>query len=86
MSEPPRPMCLCQLSGAPVIRVVQEFAITRDDREPLFDDEGHENGWRCIPVRPEGPGWEIYDETSDRKTKWRRLIIVAVEQGEGLLS
>jgi hypothetical protein len=37
-------------------------------------------------VRPEGPGWEIYDSSSDKSTKWRRWIVVEVVPGEGLLS
>ena len=83
--QQPRPMCLCQLTGAPVVRIVQEIANTRDDRIP-FDVESFESGWRCIPVRPEGPGWEIYDSSSDKSTKWRRWIVVAFEPGEGPLS
>jgi hypothetical protein len=82
MTEQPRPMCLCQLSGAPIVRIVQEFAITRDHR--IFCEDN--SGWICCPVPPDGPGWEIFDSSSDRKTKWRRLIVVAIEPGEGVLS
>ena len=34
MSEQPRPMCLCQLSGAPIVRIVQEITQTADGKSP----------------------------------------------------
>jgi hypothetical protein len=36
-----------------------------------------DEGWRCIPVPPtEDPSWEIFDRGKDRKTGWRRVLIV----------
>jgi hypothetical protein len=59
-------------------RYVIEHAYTRDARVPISaDDLDMECGWRCIPIPPtDDPAWEIFDNSPDRKTGWRRLHLV----------
>ena len=59
-------------------RLIVETAITRDLKVDEVDANGFSVGWQCIPVPPDGDGWEIADSSSDRKTKWRRRVLVLV--------
>jgi hypothetical protein len=63
-------ICRAELS------LIEEVQPTRDDRRDHYDADGNEIGWTCTPTPPAGPGWVIKDDSSDRKTKWCRWIVV----------
>ena len=67
-------LCLCLMWG--MYRVVTETEITRDDCIDILDQEGAVRGWNRVPSRPAGEGWFIHDDRHDRRTVWRRLILV----------
>lgn len=51
-----------------------QYEITRDRH--INDADG---GWTCRAVPPPGSGWRIADGSSDRKTKWRRILLVDLD-------
>jgi hypothetical protein len=59
-------------------RLIVEIAITRDRKVDDVDANGRSVGWHSISIPPDGDGWEIADSSSDRKTKWRRRVLVPV--------
>jgi hypothetical protein len=59
-------------------RLIEEIRYTRDERVPIVEgDEDFDFGCHTIPVRPavddDWPSWEIFDESKDYKTGWRRF-------------
>jgi hypothetical protein len=75
---------------APIVRLVQqvgrrliaEVRYTRDIQVPIVEnDDQLEWGWQSIPVRPatdddDFDAWEIFDDSKDYKTGWRRWHLV----------
>jgi hypothetical protein len=70
--------------GCRVIGTLVEIEITRDRYEEM------DVGYMMIPVPPTksshwpydviaGPGWRIYDSSSDHKTTWCRDLFLVVE-------
>jgi hypothetical protein len=55
-------------------RYIMEIRYTRDARVPIVaGDDDWDHGWRQIPLRPTADdSWEIFDESKDYKTGWRR--------------
>ena len=68
------PGCLCQIWGR--YRVIVETEITRDDCIDILDPDGAVLGWNRVPSPPAGLGWFIHDDSHDRRTTWRRLILI----------
>lgn len=64
-------MSVVPLRGEQLPTVTVEYEITRDLVVPEPDD-----GWSCIPQPPPGPGWVIHDASSDKKTVWKRFILL----------
>ena len=62
------------MSGPPIFTRVParglcvELQYTRDDRVDLPD-----GGWSCVPSRPRGRAWLLWDVTPDRKSGWLRV-------------
>ena len=48
-----------------------EYRVTRD---AVIDEPN--GGWTCRAVPPRGAGWRIADASSDRKTRWRRILLI----------
>jgi hypothetical protein len=62
-------------------RLIEEIRYTRDEKVPVVEgDEDLDYGWHSIPVRPavddDWQSWEIFDESKDYKTGWRRWHLV----------
>jgi hypothetical protein len=59
-------------------RLIAEIRYTRDIQVPIVEnDDDLEWGWQSIPVRPatdddDFASWEIFDNSKDYKTGWRR--------------
>jgi len=59
-------------------RLIAEIRYTRDIQVPIVEnDDDLEWGWQSIPVRPatdddDFDAWEIFDNSKDYKTGWRR--------------
>jgi hypothetical protein len=59
-------------------RFIEEVRYTRDEKVPIVEgDDDLDYGWNSVPVRPamddDWQSWEIFDDTGDRKTGWRRF-------------
>jgi hypothetical protein len=59
-------------------RLIEENRWTRDERVPIVEgDENFDFGCHTIPVRPavddDWESWEVFDETKDYNTAWRRF-------------
>ena len=59
-------------------KIILERVYTRDAKVPLVaDDWDLDHGWRCIPLPPTlDEGWEIFDNSHDRRTGWQRTLSV----------
>ena len=68
---------LASAAGAETtIRLIAETVTTRDEYSETRDASGELIGWRYAPRPPDGPGWEILDQSRDDKTSWRRWIVL----------
>jgi hypothetical protein len=61
-----------------ILRLKPAHRWTRDERVPIVEgDEDFDFGCDTIPVRPavddDWESWEVFDETKDYKTGWRRF-------------